>query len=265
MNYKGKIKVKYKGLSKDELYLISRAEFEKQKLITSEYVRSTFKSYSKAAKVLANLNRKGRLVQIERGKYFVVPIKSPDQLWTPNEFVTAKYWMGDIPYYIGYFSMYNYWGFTEQIPQTVFVLNIKKSRTKTIAGIKFKAVKIGKNKYYGMIEIKIDNEDICISDKERTTVDFIYNPVGSFDNIKQVLKDNLKKMNIKKLIEYLIRFPVTAVRKRAGYLLEELKVPDLYLKQLKRNLGALGTFVVLDPSRPRLGKINKDWGIIVNR
>ena len=138
MSYKGKIKVKYKGLSKDELYLISRAEFERQKLITSEYARSAFKNYSKAAKILSNLKRKGRLIQIERGKYFVVPIKSPDQLWTPNEFIAAKYWMGDAPYYIGYFNMYNYWGFTEQIPQTIFVLNTKKSRTKVIGGIKLR-------------------------------------------------------------------------------------------------------------------------------
>ena len=255
----------YKGLSKDELYLISRAEYEKQKLLTGEYAKKLFGDPKKAANILDKLKRKGRLVQIERGKYFVVPIKSPNQLWSPNEFVTAKYWMGDTPYFLGYFSMYNYWGFTEQIPQTVFILNTGKSRTKIIGSVKYKAVKIGANKYYGIARIKIDDEEILISDKERTLVDFIYNPVGSFENIKKVLKDNMKKIDISKFVGYLVRFPVVTVRKRAGYLLEELKLPDLYLNRIKSHLGGSATFDVLDPARPRSGKMNKDWGIIVNR
>jgi len=256
---------RYTGLSKDELYLISRAEYEKQKLLTGEYAKKVFGSPKKAANTLDKLKRKGRLIQIERGKYFIVPIKSPNQLWSPNEFVTAKYWMGNTPYYLGYFSMYNYWGFTEQIPQTVFVLNTGKSRTKIIGNIRYKAVKIGENKYYGIARVKIDDEEICISDKERTLVDFISNPVGSFENIKKVLKDNIKRIDISRFIGYLIRFPVVAVRKRAGYLLEELKLTDLYLNRLKSRLGGSDTFVVLDPARPRSGKMNKDWGIIVNR
>jgi predicted transcriptional regulator of viral defense system len=256
---------KYKGLSKDELYLISRAEYEKQKLLTNEYARKVFGDPKKAANTLDKLKRKGRLIQIERGKYFVVPIKSPNQLWSPNEFITAKYWMGNTPYYLGYFGMYNYWGFTEQIPQTVFILNTGKSRTKIIGNIRYKAAKIGKNKYYGITRIRVDDEEICVSDKERTLVDFIYNPVGSFENIKKVLKDNVNKIDISRFIGYLVRFPVAAVRKRAGYLLEELELPDLYLSRLKSRLGKSDNFIVLDPSRPRLGKINKDWGIIVNR
>ena len=260
-----KPKIQYKGLSKDEIYLISRAEYEKQRSVRGEYARKVFGSARKASNVLDRLKRKGRLIQIERGKYFIVPIKSPNQQWSPNEFVTAKYWMGNTPYYLGYFSMYNYWGFTEQVPQTVFVLNTGKSRTKTIGNVRYKAVKVGANKYYGIARIKIDDEEICISDKERTLVDFIYNPVGSFDNIKKVLKNNIKKIDISKFIGYLVRFPVVAVRKRAGYLLEELKLPDLYLNRLKSHLGGSDTFVVLDPARPRSGKMNKEWGIIVNR
>ncbi len=258
-------KRRYKGLSKDELYLISRVEFEEQKLLTGEYAKKVFGDPKKAANTLDKLKRKGRLVQIERGKYFIVPIKSPNQLWSPNEYIAAKYWMGNVPYYVGYFSMYNYWGFTEQVPQTVFVLNTRKSRTKMIGGVRYKAVKISQNKYYGIARIKIDDEDVCISDKERTLVDFIYNPVGSFENIQKVLKDNIKKIDIKKFIDYLARFPIIAVRKRAGYLLEEMKLPALYLNRLKSRLGVAASFVVLDPSGPRSGKINKGWGIIVNR
>ena len=110
------MKNSYKNLSKDELYLISRAEFEKQKLITTPFVQKLFPDKNKAARILSFLAKKGRLLKIEKGKYVLVPIKAPNQQWMPNEFILASFWMGNAPYYIGYFTMYNYWGFTEQIP-----------------------------------------------------------------------------------------------------------------------------------------------------
>src|SRR3989339_216600 len=187
----------YKGLSKDEVYLISRASYEKQKLITKEYARFLFGNNRKAINILYRLSKKGRLLQIQRGKYIVVPIDAPNQLWSPNEFITAKLWMGNIPYYIGYLTMYNYWGFTEQVPNTIFVLNLKRSYNKTIGNLRYKAVKIEKSKYYGIKKIKIGNESVNISDKERTLIDMAYNPIGSFENVKEILKSNINKIDKK--------------------------------------------------------------------
>lgn len=259
-------KINYPNLSKEELYLISRAEFEKQKLITSEFVRRLFVNPKKAADILDTLTRKGRLVQLQRGKYLLVPIKAPNQQWMPNEFMVASFWMGDIPYYIGYFTMYNYWGFTDQIPQTIFVLNTKKNIKKTIANVKYEALRIDSKKYFGVQKIKIEDEDVCISDKERTLVDFIYNPIESFDKVRITLRDNWQKINLEKFIEYLKRFPVVSIRKRAGFLLEESGCKNPGLEKLKKTIESERTYVVLDPfNKSRKGKINREWKVIVNR
>lgn len=258
--------ISYPNLSKEELYLISRAEYEKQKLITGEFAKRLFGEPKKAAVILDTLTRKGRLIQIQRGKYIPVPIKAPNQQWTPNEFWVAALWMGDIPYYVGYFTMYNYWGFTEQIPQTVFILNTRKSKKKLIGNIKYEAVKIAEEKYYGVQKISIEDEEVRISDKERTLVDFIYNPIGSFENIRTTLKDNLGKIDLAKFVRYLIRFPVVSVRKRAGFILEELGCEDSLCVKLKDNIGGEQSYVVLDPfNKSRKGRINREWKIIVNR
>lgn len=257
---------RYSGLSKDELYLLSRAEFEKQKLITTRFTQKLFSDKNKASRVLVFLTRKGRLIQLEKGKYLPVPIKAPNQQWMPNEFVMASLWMGDTPYYIGYFTMYNYWGFTEQIPQTVFVLNTRRSCKKTIGNIRYRAIKIAKEKNYGIKKINIEGQAICLSDKERTLVDFIYNPLGSIENVQKTLKENLSKINLEKLVRYLKRFPVVSVRKRAGYFLQKLKCKSSLLTKLKKSIDKKQTYVVLDPSiKSRKGKINKEWKIIVNR
>jgi predicted transcriptional regulator of viral defense system len=256
----------YPNLSKDELYLISRAEFERQKLITSAFADRLFDNPKRTADILDTLARKGRLLQLQRGKYLLVPIKAPNQQWAPNEFMVAALWMGDTPYYIGYFTMYNYWGFTEQIPQTVFILNLKKNVKKTIGNLKYEALRIDKKKYFGIVKIKIEDVDVCISDKERTLVDFIYNPVGSFANLGTVLKDSLTEIDLDKFIRYLMRFPIVSVRKRAGFFLDEIGCKNTLLEKLKKSIGRQDTYVVLDPSnKSRKGKINKGWKIIVNR
>lgn len=256
----------YTGLSKEEVYLLSRAEYENERVITTRFAQKAFHDKNKTSKIIASLTKKRRLIRLEKGKYVPVPLKAPNQQWMPNEFALADSWMNGIPYYIGYFTMYNYWGFTEQVPQTVFVLNTKKSYKMTIGNIRYEARKIGKQRYYGIEKIKIDGQEVSISDKERTLVDFVYNPLGSFDNISVVLRENLDKIDLEKFIRYLIRFPVGAVRKRAGYLLEKIGCRDAAMKQLKKSIDDKNTYIVLDPAnKTRNGKIDKEWKIIVNR
>lgn len=256
----------YKNISKDELYLISRSEFEKQKLITTQFAQKLFPDKNKASRVLVFLTKKGRLIRIEKGKYLLVPIKAPNQQWMPNEFVVADLWMGNTPYYIGYFTMYNYWGFTEQIPRTIFVLNTAKSYKKDIRGIRYEAVKIDAKKYYGIEKIKVEDREIYISDKERTLVDFAYKPLGSMRNFEKALQDNLDSIDINKFIQYVIKFPVVSVKKRVGFLLQKFGCQENLLNPLRKSIGEKRVLVLLDPnSQSRKGKINKEWKIIVNR
>ncbi|HQO57624.1 MAG TPA: type IV toxin-antitoxin system AbiEi family antitoxin [Candidatus Omnitrophota bacterium] len=256
----------YKNLSKDELYLISRAEFEKQTLITTQFAQKLFPNKNKASRVLVFLTKKGRLIRIEKGKYILVPIKAPNQQWMPSEFIVADLWMGDTPYYIGYFTMYNYWGFTEQIPRTIFVLNTAKSCKREISGIRYEAVKIDSKKYYGVEKIKVEDREVNVSDKERTLVDFAYNPLGSLRNFEIALQENINNIDIKKFISYLIKFPVVSVRKRAGFLLQELGCQDKTLDLLRKSIGEKRVLVLLNPyNQSRKGKINKEWMVIVNR
>ena len=256
----------YKNLSKDEIYLISRAEFEKQKLITTAFVQKLFPDRNKASRVLVFLTRKGRLLRIEKGKYILVPIKAPNQQWMPNEFVMADLWMGNVPYYIGYFTMYNYWGFTEQIPRTIFVLNTAKSRKTVIQNIRYQAVKIDQSKFYGVQKIKIEDQEVCISDKERTLVDFAYNPLGSMRNFESALQNNLNEIDLEKFIRYLKMFPVVSVRKRTGFLLQELGCRSKLLEDLKKSIGKKRVLVLLNSFNKNLrGRMNKEWQVIVNR
>jgi predicted transcriptional regulator of viral defense system len=258
-------KNRYSELSKDAVYLLSRSEFEKQKVITTEYAVKVLGTYRKATSLLGNLAKRNRLIQLKRGKYFIVPLKAPNQSWMPHEFVVASLWMGKIPYYIWYSSMYNYWGFTEQIPQKVTVLNTEKNQMRKIGKISFRAMKISSKKVYGIKKIKIDEECVSISDKERSLVDFIFNPIGSWGNVQEIINEQIKKLDLKKFLSYLIKFPVIAVRKRAGLMLERAGVSLEELSRLKSSIVSKNSYASFNPFiKSRKGAINQDWKVILN-
>jgi len=255
----------YSELSKDAVYLLSRTEFEKQKVITTKYAVKVLGSYRKATSMLDTLAKRNRLIQLRRGRYLMVPLKAPNQLWMPNEYVVASLWMDKIPYYIGYNSMYNYWGFTEQIPQSVTVLNTMKEWKRNIKNIRYAAIKVSPRKMYGIKKIKIDEEDISISDKERTLVDFIFKPMGSWGNVQSVINEQINNMDLQKFIRYLIKYPVVSVRKRAGLMLERVGVSPKDLTNLKKSIGVKNTYVNFNPFiKSRKGKVNQEWKVIIN-
>lgn len=255
----------YSQLSKDAVYLLSRSEFEKQKVITTQYAVNALGSYRKATALLASLAKKNRLIQLRKGRYLVVPLKAPNQRWMPNELVVTALWIGEIPYYIGYASMYNYWGFTQQIPQSVILINTQKEWQRKIGKNAYKAVQVSPQKMYGLKKIKIDDIEVFISDKERTLVDFIFNPMGSWENVQTVLNEQISKIDLNKFVRYLVRFPVAAVRKRAGVMLERAGASAKYLDKLKLSIKKNNTYVVFNPFiKSRKGKVNKGWRVIFN-
>ena len=255
----------YSELSKDAVYLLSRTEYEKRKVITTEYAVKVLGNYRKATSMLYNLAKKNRLIQLRKGRYLIVPLKAPNQLWMPNEYVIASLWMNNIPYYIGYSSMYNYWGFTEQIPQSVTVLNTMKEWKRNIKNIRYVAIKVSSQKMYGIKKIRIDEEDISISDRERTLIDFIFKPMGSWENVQSVINTQIDNMDLQKIIYYLKKYPVVAVRKRAGFMFERAGVSPKDLTKLKRSIGAKNTYINFNPfKKSRKGKVNQDWKVIIN-
>ena len=264
-NKKTMKKNRYSELSKDAVYLLSRSEFEKQRVVTTDYAVKVLGNYRKATSLLDNLAKRNRLIQLKRGKYLVVPLKAPNQSWMPHEFVVASLWMGEIPYYVGYSSMYNYWGFTEQIPQKVTILNAETNRMRKIGKISFRAMKISSKKMFGIKKIKIDEEYVSISDKERSLVDFISKPIGSWGNVQEVINEQSKKIDVKKFVRYLNKFPVIAVRKRAGFMLERAGVSLEELSRLKSSIGRDNSYSPFNPFiKSRKGAVNQDWKVILN-
>lgn len=257
-----------KYLGPKETEVIARLSYEKASLITKEQLEEWFK-FNKAllGQIIFRLKKKGILTAIKRGVYFYSPLESGPAGSNINEFLIPPVFFPKGNYYIGYSTMYNCYGFTDQLFQIMYILNTSLQRDKTIGNMQFKMVKTSPKRMYGLEKIRIKDTEVIVSDKERTLVDLIYapQPVGGLKRAFEIFKEQVRgnKVDKAKLIRYALKFPNVTARKRIGFALELAGLKERQLKPLLKNVSKT-SLVPLYPSSSRKGRINKKWMVIEN-
>ena len=251
-----------------EQKVIARLSYEKVDIITKEQFEKYFDfPKSITEKTLFRLKKKGIITLIKRGVYYFSPLESGPGGRRINEFLIPPVLFPKGDYYVGYSNMYNYYGFTDQIFQTIYILNTSLQREKNIGGTVFKMIKISKERMYGLVKIRIKNTDVTVSDKERTIIDMFYfsSSVGGLRKVFEITSTQVESDNvdIKKLVKYAAKFSNIAVRKRIGFVLELAGISDKFLKPLVMSVNQT-SLISLYPSESRRGKINKRWKVIEN-
>ncbi|MCK5449858.1 hypothetical protein KAI32_03255 [Candidatus Pacearchaeota archaeon] len=189
---------------------------------------------------------KKHLVSIKRSIYVVVPISSISKTPPVGELEIVDNILKE-NYYIGLFNAFNLHGFTEQIPNKLFVFNTKYSADGKILHYKIKFFKIKPAKIFG-----VQQEYPHYSDKERTIIDALdYSEY--LGGVSQVL-DQIKKISFKRkiLVDYAIRYDSNKVIKLIGLLTGSNKLFEL-LKKKK----ALSYYTTLKNTGTKL--LDKKW------
>lgn len=257
-----------KSLSSRETEIIARLAYEKAAIITSKMFDSYFRFLPLLRnKIISRLAKKGVLKAIKRGVYFFSPLESGPAGSSINEFLVPPVFFPKGNYYVGYSTMYNYYGFTDQIFQVMYVLNTAMQREKVVGNMRLRMVKISESRIYGIEKIKIRDAEVIVSDRERTLVDLVYfpEPVGGMKKAFDILKEQVKtkKADTGKLIRYTLRFPDNSTIKRVGYTLEKAGLNDKVLMPLLK-AAKKTSLINLYPSKSRKGKIIKKWMVIKN-
>jgi predicted transcriptional regulator of viral defense system len=255
-------------LSPREREVIARLAYEKVSIITLEQFSRYFRFPKRAReKILFRLNRQGILKKIKKGLYLYSPLESGPAGSNINEFLVPSVFFPKGNYYIGYSTMYNYYGFTDQLFQVMYILNTSLQREKAIGSMRFKMIKISEKRMYGLGKIKIKNTEVIVSDKERTLLDMFYfpEPVGGLKKTFEILNEQVKdkKVDVVRLIKYAVKFPNISTRKRIGFALEQVSLDEKELKPLLKSIKTT-SLVPLFPSSSRRGKINRKWMVIEN-
>ncbi|NQT29204.1 MAG: hypothetical protein HQ596_01400 [Candidatus Saganbacteria bacterium] len=251
--------MKITALSEKEIELLARLEYEGREIYTRNEITSFCKNKKMANYLIKKMLEKRRLKKVIKNIYILIPMKAPHGKWVVNEYLVAKALARKADYYIGYASVFNSYGFTDQVSQMIYIVNNTYSFAKTIFGVRYKLKKVLSNRLYGLEKRKIGKEEVVFPKKERAIID-----VFEFYDVKrafQILQSQLNLIDKNIFIEYLSRYPVQIIRRRIGYLLEQLGVNKKLLKGIK--VGKKG-YSPLYKDHPKRGELNDRWRIIVN-
>ncbi len=210
--------------------------------------------------LLSRMEKEGWVERIEKGKYLIIPLGAEKGRYTINEFVIGYEIVKNAA--IAYWSALNYHGFTEQIPNTVFIQTTsrKKEPKIEIFGVRYRIVRITEKKLFGLQKIWIDDAEVWITNPEKTVADCLDKPqyCGGIVEVAKALQ-NEDEIDLDKVIEYAIKMENSAILKRLGSLCDRLAIPV----KIPQDYLAKG-YPLLDPSIHRKGKANRKWKIIEN-
>jgi predicted transcriptional regulator of viral defense system len=254
-------------LGPKETAVIARLSYEKATVVTKDRLESIFGGTVLVRQIIYQLMKKGILQSITKGVYYYSPLESGPAGSRINEFLIPPILFPRGNYYVGYSNMYNYYGFTDQLFQTLYVLNTSLQRNRVIGGRPFRLLKIPSSRMYGLETIQINKTEVVVSDRERTLVDLVNypDPVGGLKRAFEIVREQVvtKKINLQQFVRYTLSFPVKSVQKRIGFVLEECGTAPKLLEPLKRRVQNT-SLITLYGSKSRKGKINNQWKVILD-
>ena len=204
--------------------------------------------------VLENLEKKGFLSRIEKGKYCRANFR--------DEKVIGCFISGDGA--IAYWSALNYHGLTEQFPNILFIQTSKMKRDKDIFGTTYKFVKTILQKMTGIIQEGYGSRTYRITDVEKTIVDCFDYPQYSGGYAELIRGFNQTRLDSDKMITYCDAISNLAVTKRMGFLAELLKKDDLkpFVVYAKGKINL--RYNVFDPLGIEKGEFVNEWRLRLN-
>jgi predicted transcriptional regulator of viral defense system len=253
-----------KGLTTRESLLISALARQDKKIFSIEDARSVIGKDAK--KAMSSLIRKKWVLPLKRGLYGIVPldvgVRGADSFILHN-FVIVSHLVE--PYYIGYWSALNHYGFSEQIPRTTFIATTKPKMPLKIMDADYYFVMIGKKKFFGFDEIEIEGWKVNISSPEKTIADCLDHPEhsGGIDEVARAIYFSHEEVAIRKVYDFADRMSNVTILKRLGYILEITGLLGVYNDLFSQFVPSKG-YPVLDPISPKKGRYNSRWGLLVN-
>jgi predicted transcriptional regulator of viral defense system len=218
-------------------------------------------------RLLSDMTKRGLLMRVKEGLYYIIPFEQDPETFMPDWHLLSQYLVGDTSYYIGYFSALQIHSLTTQpnLKEQIVVNKQIKPSMLMVKGIPFQFIYHNEKHFFGNKKTWIDSfNKVQCSDLEKTIVDCLFKPqyAGGITEIAKAIHKSKDKIDYPNLLQYAKQFNSQAVIKRLGFLLEllEIKHPVIgEFKKLKTN-----SFVLLEPSYPKVGKTISRWSIQQN-
>ena len=239
-------------------YIIRRLFEEKSYYFDLEFFSYLFHlTPEKSSQWFKRLKKGGFVKEVEKGKYILLGFE-------PEHILSEPFFIGTqilIPSYVSFWSALNFYGFTEQVPKTVFIASTKRKKEFTFENVHFKYIKFSPTKFFGYREEKSGELSYLVAEPEKALIDSLdqLRYAGRIEEVFKSLYNAKEEIDIKKLLGYARLFGNRSLNSRLGYLLGKI---GLEARELKPFISQ--SYVKLDQTRKRTRVWDKDWHLNIN-
>ncbi|MFH1317012.1 MAG: hypothetical protein ABII01_05830 [Candidatus Woesearchaeota archaeon] len=153
-------------LSERAIKVISDLEFQEKYYFTRNDVKKHFDSDKQLSDFIYNQKKNGRIIKLNRNKYFLVPIKARTGKWTDHPIIVADEIMNSHDYYIGSWYAAHYWGLTDQVAMQIDIYTTKRQGKTKILNKRYVFHRIRKESLKKGVIRKIRNHPFIILNKK---------------------------------------------------------------------------------------------------
>jgi predicted transcriptional regulator of viral defense system len=154
------------SLSEKELRFISELELERKYFFTIDDIIGFFKSREELRVYIHRLRKKGRIIKLNKKKFYLIPIRAVGNNWSEHAFIIIDEMMNGRDYAVVGAAAANYWGLSEQMPFAYDVWNTKRHGQISIMGTEIRFRKHKKKELPKAVEQEISGHKFRIVAKE---------------------------------------------------------------------------------------------------
>jgi len=252
------------GISERESRALSRFARQNKEIFTiEEFARAQDTTYETAKSSASRLTKNGWLTRLKPGLYLIVPLAAGERpQYTAHEFYIAKH-LAD-PMYVGFWSALGHHGFTEQVPQSVYVATTKRLSDKTVHGVRYHRITLADKKFFGYEQYAVAGHYVPISTPEKTLVDCADQPrhCGGIHELAKGIRTGVEEYDPETVLSHARRIENGAALKRLVYLMDYYDVPIPDRETVEEQFTS-GTSP-LDPTRSNEGTHSSKYRLRLN-
>jgi len=209
--------------------------------------------------------------RLRRGLYAVMEPAywhRPDAGFVANWYLAATRLAEPAGYFLAYYTAMEIPQMLQHPLTTVIAATTEQRRTLDVGPVTFRFVKVAKRKFFGVEKRQIQRgRTVNVADLEKTFIDAADRPdlCGGIEEVFRGFDRRAEALDSDRILRYAMRLGSPTTTKRLGFLLEATGYGEsAVLLELREMAGRLHHYVPLDPKRPRDGRRDTRWELLVN-
>ena len=256
-------------LSPLESKVVLPLEWCEQPIISrTEIAHALNGSAQRADRVIRSLLAKNWLERLSRGRYLLIPAsRGPEGVRDSNMLAIGRHLVE--PYYFAYATAAAHYRFTSQSRTTVWIATTKQVPDRTIRDTRFRFIDLIKRKFFGYESTAVFNEQVNLSDREKTVIDCVDRPdlAGGIGEVARIIARAARELDWDILCKHATEFNSVTMVQRLGYLARRARVeiPSDRLRHLHSLLRKNSRSFLASTRRwGSTGHYDREWQVIVN-